>query len=75
MYKCLATSLVLGPLCDEKLYIFLHFILHFIPQYAITDFASLILVGPFVSAKHCDPSVQMITDEVSASVTWQIQKI
>jgi len=40
------------PLSDEKLRRFLHFILHFNRQCAITFFASLILVGPFVSAKY-----------------------
>jgi hypothetical protein len=40
------------PLIDEKLHRFLHFILHFNHQCAITFFTSLILVGPFVSAKY-----------------------
>ena len=63
------------PLSDKKLHRFLHFILHFNHQCAITFFASLILVGPFVSAKHCDPCVQVITDKLSAPFTLQFSKI
>jgi hypothetical protein len=63
------------PLSNKKLNRFFHFILHFNHQCAITFFCVIDTCGPFVSAKHCDPSVQVITDELSARFMWQFSKV